>query len=325
LIYGAPGRSLAFEIAERLGMPPAVVADARSRRSGRESQLAAHLARMDAELAAIERERRAAATERDGVARERQALLERESRLAEREAVLKRRLDDRLNDTLRDARAEVDRVVNQLKERAQVLTRPSDPSARQRLSTGDLGALRSEARQSLEAIGERLQDARGAASHAPLAEPPDVGDTVLVRGFGAEGVVREVSGTFVEVDVRGKRMRVPIAELSRPAAGSAGETRSSRQAARGGVLVRQASNLHPARELVLIGSTVDEAIDRAEKFLDDALLADERRLRVVHGHGTGRLREALSKFFGQHPLVASVSRAPDNEGGAGATIVELKE
>ena len=70
------------------------------------------------------------------------------------------------------------------------------------------------------------------------------------------------------------------------------------------------------RELVLIGSTVDEAIERAEKFLDDALLADERRLRVVHGHGTGRLREALRAFFREHPLVATVTAAADNEGGA---------
>jgi DNA mismatch repair protein MutS2 len=79
------------------------------------------------------------------------------------------------------------------------------------------------------------------------------------------------------------------------------------------------------RELVLIGSTVDDAIDRAEKFLDQALLADERRLRIVHGHGTGRLRDGLRAFFKAHPLVASVVPAPDNEGGGGATIVELKD
>jgi DNA mismatch repair protein MutS2 len=66
-------------------------------------------------------------------------------------------------------------------------------------------------------------------------------------------------------------------------------------------------------------------VDRVEKFFDDALLADERRLRVVHGMGTGRLRDALTKYFRQHPLVAAISQAPDNEGGAGATIVELKD
>jgi DNA mismatch repair protein MutS2 len=66
-------------------------------------------------------------------------------------------------------------------------------------------------------------------------------------------------------------------------------------------------------------------LDRAEKFLDDALLGETRRLRVVHGHGTGRLRDALRQYFRQHPMIASVSPAPANEGGDGATIVELKE
>ena len=81
----------------------------------------------------------------------------------------------------------------------------------------------------------------------------------------------------------------------------------------------------PTREIVLIGSTVEDAVTRAEKFLDDALLADERRLRVVHGHGTGRLRDAMRTFFKRHPLVATVSPAADNEGGDGATIIELKD
>ena len=76
---------------------------------------------------------------------------------------------------------------------------------------------------------------------------------------------------------------------------------------------------------MLIGSTVDEALERAEKFLDNALLSDTRRLRVVHGHGTGKLREALRAFFKEHALVASVAAAADNEGGQGATIVELKD
>jgi DNA mismatch repair protein MutS2 len=80
-----------------------------------------------------------------------------------------------------------------------------------------------------------------------------------------------------------------------------------------------------AAELVLIGATVDDALGRAEKFLDDALLGDEKRLRVVHGHGTGRLRDALRAYFREHPLVASATPAPDNEGGNGATIVELKD
>jgi len=75
----------------------------------------------------------------------------------------------------------------------------------------------------------------------------------------------------------------------------------------------------------VIGCTVDEAIARAEKFLDQGLLADARRLRIVHGHGTGRLREALTRFFREHPLVTSVAAAGENEGGRGALILELRD
>ncbi len=154
-----------------------------------------------------------------------------------------------------------------------------------------------------------------------------MGQTVYLATFGADGIVRGASGDRVDVEVRGKRLRVALRDLrsrrpsdaKRPAESA---PRSSR--ARGSASLSRDSSA-ATRELVVIGSTVDEAIARAEKFLDDALLADEKRLRIVHGHGTGRLREGLTKFFRSHPLVASVSLAGDNEGGAGATIVELKD
>ena len=330
LIYGAPGRSLAIEIAERLGMPGSVIQAARARRSGRESQLAAHLARVDQELAMLDRERKVTEDDRRALAAERQRVLEREARLAEREAVLKRRLDDKLNEKLREARTEIDRIVGQLKQKADVLSDRSQARLTSRqpaLSTGELGALRTEARVALGAIGEAIGESPVAEADAPLEVAPDVGQTVFVATFGAEGVVRGTSGDRVDIDIRGKRMRVALRDLRSRRPGDAGRatqptSRSSRASA---VASLSRSSSAATRELVVIGSTVDEAITRAEKFLDDALLADEKRLRVVHGHGTGRLREGLTKFFRSHPLVASVAQADDKEGGAGATIVELKD
>jgi len=327
LIYGAPGRSLALEIAERLGMPSAVVADARSRRTGRESQLAAHLARMDEEMAALERERQRAAEERAAIGADRQRLLEREARLAEREAVLKRRLDQRVHDHVREARAEVDRIVGQLKQRADSL---ADRAARlvpgkHAISTGDLGALRADARAALSAVDDAVATPDvGLEPDMAFTEAPPPGQPVFVVPFGAEGVVRNVSGggARVEVELNGKRMQVPLASLRRPGHRPADASRPAGPArAR---VQTPAPNPHVS-ELVLIGSTVDQALDRAAKFLDDALLADARRLRVVHGHGTGKLREALRTFFREHPLVAAVAPAPDNEGGNGATVVELRD
>jgi DNA mismatch repair protein MutS2 len=326
LVYGAPGRSLAIEIAERLGLSNAVIADARRRQSGRESLLAAHLARLDAQFAELAADRERIGRDREALERERQRLLDREAQITEREAVLRRRLDDRLNEKLREARAEVDRIVGALKHRAESLAEQRAAARTPALTTGEIGSLRRDARAALSAVGDVLASGAGVPeSDGALAEPPAIGQTVFVRTFQAEGIVRGVSGRQVDLEVRGKRVRAALSDLRR--AGSAAVDTSSRsigsaQRVRVSAVPRDAS---AARDLVVVGCTVDEAVERAEKFLDAALLADEHRLRVVHGHGTGRLRTALTRFFREHPLVASVTPASEREGGGAATIVELKE
>jgi hypothetical protein len=78
-------------------------------------------------------------------------------------------------------------------------------------------------------------------------------------------------------------------------------------------------------ELNVIGCTVDEALTRAERFLDESLLTDQRVVRLIHGYGTGQLKRALAGFLQQHPLVARFATAPPEQGGGGVTVVELKE
>jgi DNA mismatch repair protein MutS2 len=78
-------------------------------------------------------------------------------------------------------------------------------------------------------------------------------------------------------------------------------------------------------ELLLVGNTVDQALDRLEKFLDESLLGEQRTLRLIHGFGTGRLKEAVVEFLHKHPLVTQVRPATPQEGGGGVTIAELKD
>ena len=330
LRYGAPGRSLALEIARRLGMPAAVIADAESRRSGRETLLAAHLARVDRELAVVEEEKRGLREDREALAGQRGSLLERESRLAEREAVLKKRLDDKVAERLRDARAEVDAVVTRLRTKADALAEQAERRAQGRtpvLSTGEVGSLRAEARAALGQIESVISASSADAERPAFTEAPTPGQTVWLKTFATEGIVRGSSGKDVDVEVRGKRMRVRLDAIARvqDVKDAKDVKRAPGSVSAMGTKRATATLAGPTREIVLIGSTVDDAIGRIEKFLDDALLNDERRLRVVHGHGTGKLREAVRTYFRKHPLVATVSPAADNEGGDGATIVELKD
>ena len=142
------------------------------------------------------------------------------------------------------------------------------------------------------------------------------GARVVVAGLGLEGTIIEVRGNQAEIDVRGKRMRAKVKDLR--AIGGPPPAAS----------VRVNVDLQPREgslsELNVIGQTVDEAITRLEKFLDESTVTDQHTIRIVHGHGTGQLRRAIAAFLKNHPLVANYRLAPQNEGGGGATIVELK-
>jgi DNA mismatch repair protein MutS2 len=145
-----------------------------------------------------------------------------------------------------------------------------------------------------------------------------VGDRVVFGGLGLEGIVTGVQGQTAEIDVRGKRMRAPLRDLR--VVGAPASPSST---------VRVNVELQPREssitELNVVGCTVDEALTRAERFLDESLLTDQRTLRFVHGYGTGQLRRALGEFLRQHPLVATVTPAPREQGGGGVTIAELKD
>jgi DNA mismatch repair protein MutS2 len=378
LVYGSPGRSLAIEIAARLGMPPSVIAAARENLSEREQQLADHLARMDQDLAQLEQERRQLARERAAAAETTRALRSREDALRDREDALRRRLDAKIDEQLRGARREIDAVVENLKARAAELSKQAAVRLRSGgtvraagISTGDTGAARTDARAALEAIAERLRSGgddgsdvsggrdgadgrdagdgreagngrdrrRGGPSGPPA--PVEIGARVRVGGLGLEGTVIEIHGKQAEVDVRGKRLRAAVRDLrviagsaSRNPAyapGSAGKDETVRRAgsAERGPAVTVNVNLQPREgllsELNVIGCTVDEALTRVSKFLDESTVTDQQELRIIHGHGTGQLRRAIAELLKEHPLVASFHLAPQNQGGGGATIVELKD
>jgi DNA mismatch repair protein MutS2 len=152
-----------------------------------------------------------------------------------------------------------------------------------------------------------------------MGATPAVGDRVTVGGLGLEAVVTGIHDGTAELDVRGKRMRASVRDL-RVIAGAPA-------AAAGSVKVH--FDLQPretsATDLNVIGCTVDEAISRAERFLDESLLTDQRTVRLIHGYGTGQLKRALAGFLQQHPLVARFDQAPPEQGGGGVTVVELKD
>jgi DNA mismatch repair protein MutS2 len=143
------------------------------------------------------------------------------------------------------------------------------------------------------------------------------GARVHVGPLGLEGVVLELHGKMAEVDVRGKRLRAPVRDLR------VISTSAAAPAVRVNVELQPREGL--LSELNVIGCTVDDALTRVERFLDESTVTDIHELRIVHGHGTGQLRRAIASMLKEHPLVADVATAPQNQGGGGATIVTLKD
>ena len=324
LNYGSPGSSLAFEIANRLGLPAAIIQRARTHRSERESQLADHLARVERDMQLLEHERRQAARERQALADATAKLKSREDDLKNREETLRRKLDQKIEERLREARREIDAVVGRLKARTETMATQAERAAARLIPTGESGGARADARAALDAIEDRLRHAAEGAVAAPSvplppSRPAQVGDRVLVGALGLEGIVISLHGRDAEVDVRGKRLRARGADLRVTGAG--------RPAAP--ATVRVTVDLQPRdgllTELNLIGSNVDDALVRLEKFLDDASITEQRTLRVIHGFGTGQLRRAIGEWLKTHPSVASFNAAPSDKGGGGVTVVELKE
>ncbi len=327
LIYGSPGGSLAFEIAARLGLPRPVLAAAQAWRSDTEARVSEQMAKLDRELQSLDHERRLTAQARAQAEAAERQLRARDEALREREAQFTRKLEQRLNEQLRDARAEVDKVVADLRAQAAALEKKQLKHVAP-IPTGVTGDLRVSTRAALDAIAERVREGSSPAEAAPegdaagaaKAGAAKVGDRVEVGVLRLQGVLRSLSGRDAEVDVNGKRMRVKVDELRKVggAVGPAAPAVTVRLAATGDRVGRGA-------DLNVIGCTVDEAIDRADKFLDEAAMQELRTVRVIHGHGTGRLRQALSGYLNTHPLVLRATPAPNDMGGSAVTLVELKE
>jgi DNA mismatch repair protein MutS2 len=311
IVEGAAGRSLAFEMAERLGLRRTIVNRARALESERERQVGELVSRLEAETAEVERERLRLAEDRKVAeesrlrleAREEEERQERQRRLSAFRASLEEDVDSTRRE-LREVVAEAKRAIAEIR------------------------ASRQEDRARLQELEQTLSD-RIEARAAPLLAKADAGlpretfgqgseairpgTRVLVASFGMEGLVERVAGDEAEVLVRDKKLKLPVSSLEAlpPLA----------QAARAGGATSFPASKETPEELNLIGCTVEEALSQADKFLDDALLSEYRQVRLIHGHGKGRLKSALREWLSAHPKVEKL----ESDSRGGVTVVELKD
>jgi DNA mismatch repair protein MutS2 len=220
----------------------------------------------------------------------------------------------------------VARVVETVKERE--LRAQLEKTARRKMRD-----VRGEAREELNAavvqtISESQADLGGrvASMEVVSAEQLQPGARIRVRGFSKPVVLRRVDGSSAEIEAGPLRMKIAMDEIigieGAPAAGSSA---GSSAVGRSNVKV----SAHPGEggtsdEINVIGLRVEEATERVDKFLDEAALANQTRVRIIHGHGTGALRKGLAEFLKTHPLVERTAFETEERGGKAITVVELR-
>jgi DNA mismatch repair protein MutS2 len=304
LIQGVPGSSNAFIIAEREGFPGEVLRRAAGFLSKDDERVERFIKRMEDELAVIDSEREDIKQKEEELARTKAELEEGLQQVTEEKVKWMRERKKEWEELREKLLNRAEEELSELREKA--FARETILTMKSRLSE-----LERRVDDSLKVEVAKKPSSKG-------AEPTLLkkGDMVMVKEFGREGEVLEDwkrgSGRNIMLLVAGKRMVLPPSQVDvRPS--SPAKPRVNVQ------LVSK--NILP--ELSIRRLTVDEALARVDKFLDNAFLANLREVRIVHGRGTGRLRKAVAEFLETQPYVASYRIGRPEEGGNGVTVVTL--
>jgi len=305
LRLGLPGKSAGIDIATRLQMPEPVLALAREampRMQADFQELLANLHHQKEENAQRARELAQAAED----LRNREARLESEA--VRREERRRRDWEQNSERLIADFEARAQMAIQQLAESAEH-RKPAETAQR---------AIARTKREFREQAAEAILPPASTTQTLALEE----GVKVRLKDVREPAIVRRVlKNGMIEVEAGFLKMQVPredIAEVMATAAATRNRPANIR--------VEIGPQLHESyRELNLIGQRAEEAVDNLDKFLDSAALASVTRIRIIHGHGMGILKRAVSDFLSSNPHVSRFYPAPQEEGGSGATIVELRE
>ena len=329
LIVGMAGASSGLEIARRFGVPLGIVDNAM--RSVKDSSLQAseYLRRIKREAEEAEALRLALEEERSAVA-EKFASLDKEAAKQERER--QATFDQTVQRTIAELEKRGRELVARIQDRTERVRVERDAQRQvaemKRAAQREVRIVREGAVVQPESPADTtVEDAPEYVRAAPREIV--VGDKVKLRSFGSVGVVDQIKDGVAEVRVKSLRFKerldqLELVEQQTTPKTQLGKLEKLRKSANTEVHLSGAEQSAQS-ELNVIGQTTDEAVDAVDKFLDEASLASLSKVRIVHGHGTGALRRAIAGLLDGHPHVARFLPAPPDQGGAGATLVELRQ
>jgi DNA mismatch repair protein MutS2 len=322
LKIGVPGASAGITIAQRLGLNPAIIEASRARLGTQARDVGEFLEKLHAGLREMEGEQLRLQKGHEDLERKRDRLAV-EGKKEQQEKI--REMEKKLESVLRDFEYHAREAVNAIQDKAAAQKLSKDAERR-------IAKMRREFREQFDSTV--VAHASGADEGDPHAQPQVVkhvseGDSVKLKSTGrAATILRKLDDAHFEVAMGAMKMKIArddIAEvLSRAASGADSPVKAARARGISVSLNNENESQNAPSEINVIGYNVDDATRAVEKFVDHAFLAGLPRVRVVHGSGMGILRKALRQVLQQHPHVESVAEPPQNEGGGGATVVELR-
>jgi DNA mismatch repair protein MutS2 len=330
LIVGLAGASSGLEIARRFGVPANIVANAMRSVNDSSLQASEYLRRIKREAEDATALRLALEEERSAVAEKFESLdKEAAKQERERQAAFEQMLQRTITEVEQRARELVARIQDRT-ERVRV-ERDAQRQVAEIKRTAQRGVRIVRDAQVVQPERAEPDSTTEDAPQYVTASPREivVGDKVKLRSFGSVGIVDQIKDGVAEVRVKSLRFRERLDQLElveAPPTPKAQQGKLEKLQRSANTEIRLADAEQNARsELNVIGQTTDEAVDAVDKFLDEASLASLSQVRIVHGHGTGALRRAIASMLKGHPHVSRFLSAPPDQGGAGATLVELRQ
>lgn len=318
LLIGIPGKSNAFAISKRLGLPDYIIEDAKSHIEASDETFEDVISHLEESRLTIEKEQQEIQSYKAEIARLKSRLEQKEERFDERRDKMIRSANEEAQRILREAKETADRTIKNINKLA----------ASSGVDTKALEAERTRLRDNLKKVESGLSLRQEAKPHKAInPKTLKVGDGVRVLSMNLKGTVSTLpdarGNLFVQMGILRSQVNINDLELvqenSVNGPGLEGKRKGSGSS---GIKMSKSSSV--STEINLLGMTVDEAISHLDKYLDDAYIAHLSQVRVVHGKGTGALRAGIHKHLRKLKNVKEFHLAEYGEGDAGVTIVVFK-